>query len=150
MFAGPIEVDETYIGGKRKNMPKAKHETLVGRGAVGKAVPAGANDPVNAAVVPATDRAALRSLVQAGAETGATIRNDDAAACRSKTGFVHEVVKHSVSEYVRGMAHTNAVESFRSMPKRGSRLLMHGLRHRRREHQPATPSPVRFRPSRCA
>ena len=37
-FAGPVEVDETYIGGKRKNMPKHKRKAMSGRGSVGKVV----------------------------------------------------------------------------------------------------------------
>ena len=45
LFSGPVEVDETYIGGKRKNMSKAKRKTLKGRGTVGKAVIVGAKDP---------------------------------------------------------------------------------------------------------
>ncbi len=43
-FVGPVEVDETYIGGKRKNMPKPKRKALEGRGGVGKAVVVGAKD----------------------------------------------------------------------------------------------------------
>ena len=128
-FAGPIEVDETYIGGKRKNMPKAKRKTLEGRGAVGKAAVAGAKDRatnrVNAAVVPATDSVTLQGFVRANAETGATVYTDDAAAYRGMAGFEHEAVQHSVGEYVRGMAHTNGMESFWSMLKRG----YHGTFH---------------------
>lgn len=128
-FAGPVEVDETYIGGKRKNMPKGKRNTLEGRGAVGKAAVAGAKDRatnrVNAAVVPATDGATLQGFVRARAEAGATIYTDDAAAYRGMAGFEHEAVQHSVGEYVRGMAHTNGMESFWSMLKRG----YHGTFH---------------------
>ena len=40
-FPGPVEADETYIGGKRQNMPKAKRAKLTGRGAVGKAIVVG-------------------------------------------------------------------------------------------------------------
>ena len=128
-FAGPVEVDETYIGGKRKNMPKGKRNTLEGRGAVGKAAVAGAKDRatnrVNADVVPATDGATLQGFVRARAEVGATIYTDDAAAYRGMAGFEHEAVQHSVGEYVRGMAHTNGMESFWSMLKRG----YHGTFH---------------------
>ena len=44
LFAGPVEVDETYMGGKRANMSKSKREELTGRGAVGKTAIAGAKD----------------------------------------------------------------------------------------------------------
>ena len=129
VFAGPAEVDETYMGGKRKNMPKAKRKTLEGRGAVGKVAVAGAKDRatnrVNAAVVPATDGATLQGFVRANAEAGAKVYTDDASAYRGMAGFDHEAVKHSVGEYVRGMAHTNGMESFWSMLKRG----YHGTFH---------------------
>ena len=128
-FTGPVEVDETYVGGKRKNMPKAKRETLEGRGAVGKVAVAGAKDRatkrVSAATVPATDGATLQGFVRARAEVGAKVYTDDATAYRSMAGFEHEAVKHSVGEYVRGMAHTNGVESFWAMLKRG----YHGTHH---------------------
>ena len=131
LFAGPVEVDETYIGGKRKNMPKVKRKTLEGRGAVGKAAVAGAKDRatnrVNADVVPATDGATLQGFVRARAEAGATVYTDDAAAYRGMAGFEHEAVKHSVGEYVRGMAHTNGMESFWSMLKRGYQGTYHHM-----------------------
>ena len=120
-FGNSVEVDETYMGDKRK--------TLEGRGAVGKAAVAGAKDRatnrVNADVVPATDGATLQGFVRANAETGATVYTDDAAAYRGMAGFEHEAVKHSVGEYVRGMVHTNGMESFWSMLKRG----YHGTFH---------------------
>ena len=101
LFAGPVEVDETYIGGKRKNMPKAKRKTLEGRGAVGKAAIAGAKDRatnrVNADVVPATDGATLQGFVRARAEAGATVYTDDAAAYRGMAGFEYEAVARSWS-----------------------------------------------------
>ena len=129
LFAGPVEVDETYMGGKRKNMPKAKRARLNGRGAVGKVAVAGAKDRatkrVSAAVVPATDTPTLQGFVQARAEAGAKVYTDDARAYRGMPGFDHEAVKHSVGEYVRGMAHTNGRESFWSMLKRG----YHGTFH---------------------
>ena len=121
-FSGPVEVDETYIGGKRKNMPKAKRKELTGRGAVGKAAVAGAKDRetnrVSAKVVPGTDTKTLQAFVRERAEAGATVYTDDAAAYRGMAGFEHEAVNHSVGEYVRDMAHTNGIESFWAMLKR--------------------------------
>ena len=75
LFSGPIEIDETYIGGRRKNMPKAKRKALSGRGAVGKSILAGAKDRatnrVSAAVVGGTDMASLQGFVISRAAEGA-------------------------------------------------------------------------------
>ena len=122
MFTGPVEADETYIGGKRKNMPKAKRKTLSGRGAVGKAAVVGVKDRatnrVVARSVPATDKPTLQGFVAEHAAPGAKVFTDDASAYEGLP-FDHEAVCHSAGEYVRGMAHTNGVESFWSMLKRG-------------------------------
>ena len=68
MFSGPVEIDGTDMGGKRKNVPKAKREGLTGRGAVGKVAIAGAKDRAtkraSAAVVPATDGRTLQGFLQ--------------------------------------------------------------------------------------
>ena len=58
-----MEVDETYLGGKRRNMPNAVRKQLTGRGPVGKTAVVGAKDRatkhVAAKAVPATDKATL-------------------------------------------------------------------------------------------
>ena len=122
MFTGPVEVDETYIGGKRKNMPKAKRAKLTGRGAVGKAAVVGVKDRatnrVVARSVPATDKPTLQDFVAQHTAPGAKVFTDDASAYEGLP-FDHEAVCHSAGEYVRGMAHTNGVESFWSVLKRG-------------------------------
>ena len=122
-FSGPVEVDETYVGGKRKNMSNAKRKELAGtgRGAVGKTAVVGAKDRatrhVRAKVVESTDKPTLQGFVIDHTEPGATVYSDEASAYEGLP-FPHEAVKHSVSEYVRGMAHTNGMESFWSMLKR--------------------------------
>ena len=108
-FSGPVEVDETYMGGKRANMSNAKRKELAGtgRGAVGKVAIVGAKDRasnrVAAKVVASTDKPTLQGFVVEHTAPGATVYADEASAYEG-TPFEHESVKHSVAEYVRDMA----------------------------------------------
>ena len=129
-FPGPIEADETYLGGKRKNMPKAKRKALSGRGAVGKTAVVGAKDrasnKVAARSIPSTTSPYTAGFVAEHAAPGATVYTDEATAYGVLDAwFDHEAVNHSAGEYVRGAAHTNGVESFWSLMKRG----YHGTYH---------------------
>lgn len=129
-FDGPVEVDETYFGGKRKNMSNARRKKLAGRGPVGKTAVVGAKDRatnrVAAEVVRSTDKETLQGFVKDHVAGDATVYTDEAKAYKTLP-FTHEAVKHSVKEFVRGQAHTNGVESFWSMLKRAHEGTFHKI-----------------------
>ena len=126
-MAGPVEADETYIGGKEKNRHRSK-KLKAGRGTVGKAPVAGLKDrktgTISATAVTDTKAKTLQGFVKERTEADAQVYTDDSS---SYTGIdrPHESVNHSAGEYVDGMAHANGVESFWALPKRG----YHGTFH---------------------
>lgn len=135
-FDGPVEVDEAYFGGLRKNMSNTQRKELegTGRGPVGKVAVVGMKDretgQVAATVVDNVDGPTLRGFVDRHASDDAKLYTDDASAYGG-TGREHETVKHSAREYVRYLAgetvHTNGVESFWSMLKRAHKGVYHRL-----------------------
>ncbi len=127
-YSGPVEVDETYVGGKRKNMPNSKRKEMTGRGPVGKTAVVGAKDRatnhVAAKVVQTTDKETLQSFVKEHAAKDATVYTDDATAYETLP-FDHDSVKHSLQEYVKGDIHTNGIESLWSLLKRAHKGTSH-------------------------
>ena len=121
MFGGEIEVDETYVGGKEGNR-HAKDKLHSGRGTVGKTAVVGMKERdskrIRAKVIDATDKATLQGFVIDNTDEDSIIFTDEALAYRGMPKR-QAPVKHSGGEYVREQAHTNGMESFWSMLKRG-------------------------------
>ena len=88
---------------------------------------------ITSEVVDATDAPTLQGFVARNTETGELVYTDDARAYRGMPR-AHEAVKHGVSEYMRGMAHTNGMESHRASLKRGYDGVYHHMsaKHLRR------------------
>ena len=125
-FAGPVEADETFVGGKAKNMHAIdRHHRITGRGGVDKTPVVGVKDRTTGrvAAAPVADTAAstLVPFVAERASGGSFVFTDDAKAYKplASLGYCHAAVAHSAREYVRGPVHTNGIESLWSMFKRG-------------------------------
>ena len=122
-FEGPVEVDETFVGGKAANMHESRREKMR-RSDFAKAPVVGVRDRatgrVSARAVEITDGETLRNFVREHTEPGAQVYSDGHSAYTLLEGeYRHNAVQHSAGTYVIGNAHTNAIESFWSMFKRG-------------------------------
>ncbi len=120
---GEIEVDETFIGGKARNMHLDKREReITGRGAKGKAAVLGflrRGGEVRAELVPNRKKHTLQSMVREHVAPYSILYTDALPSYEGMdTDFIHQVVDHAV-EYVRGRVHTNGLENFWSLLKRG-------------------------------
>jgi len=130
LFAGPVEAHESYFGGKEPYKHESKR-LRAGQDTVGKTTVAGVKDratnKVHAEVIESADAPTLTGLVEGNAESGATVFTDELSAYTplKGMGYEHGKVKHSVGQHVDGMTHTNGIESFWAMMKRG----YHGTYH---------------------
>jgi transposase-like protein len=122
-LSGEVEVDETFIGGKARNMHKSQRKrkgingSQGGKTAVLGMVERGGR--VKAEVVTDVRRKTLRPRVIDSIEVGSAVYTD---ALKSYTGldvaFSHETIDHA-ERYVDGRVHTNTIENFWSLVKRG-------------------------------
>jgi transposase-like protein len=117
----PVEMDETFIGGKLKNMHKSKKPTAASKqhGPIGKAIVVGMLERkgrVRTEVVMERTQAVLRSVANKHIAPGAALMTDEWSGYKG-INFEHAVVNHAV-EYVRGLVHTNGIENFWSLLSR--------------------------------
>ena len=140
-FLGPVEVDETFVGGRQRSRHTDKRRYWRERNEMGDAdgvtrywgsmvAVAGVKDRrtnrISAAVVPNVERHTLHEFVNSRTDARATVYTDDAMAYR-RLPRKHEAVRHNVGEYVRDQAHTNGIESFWAMLKRGYKGTYHRM-----------------------
>ena len=128
-LGGDVELDETFIGGKARNMHRAKRERLgitKGRSMAGKVAVMGLlerhgngkTSRVKVATIPSNKRRHLMPHVTAHVEPGATVHTDALPSYESlKTDYTHNVIDHAEA-YAEGTVHTNGLENFWSLLKR--------------------------------
>jgi transposase-like protein len=124
-LGGEVEVDETFIGGKARNMHKAKRaEKITGRGPEGKEVVFGMVErggKVIAGHVDTRKKKDLQPLIRERIEADAAIFSDELKSYDDlERDYQHAIINHAV-EYVNGNVHTNTMENFWSLLKRGLR-----------------------------
>jgi transposase-like protein len=118
-LAGEVEVDESFIGGKARNMHKAKRERVItGRGPQGKEVVFGMVErggKVIAGHVNSRKKKDLQPLIRERIEAGSAIFSDELKSYDGlESDYQHAVINHAV-EYVNGNVHTNTMENFWSL-----------------------------------
>ncbi len=127
-----VEIDATFIGGKAKNMHKAKRERLSGRGTVGKTAVLGMVERqgnVVTAIVGEESQNAVLPNVREKVLPSSLIYSDEHAAYNPlrSMGYQHRRVHHAAKVYVQGDAHTNTIEGFWSLVKRGISGVNHAV-----------------------
>lgn len=122
-LCGEVEVDETFIGGKARNMHAAKRrEKIHGRGPTDKAIVFGLVERggrVRATSVDTRTANELQAHIRECVEAGAAIFSDELSSYAGlDADYAHAVINHAV-EYVNGNTHINTIENFWALLKRG-------------------------------
>ncbi|MGA9939341.1 MAG: IS1595 family transposase [Candidatus Acidiferrales bacterium] len=122
-LGGEVEVDETFIGGKARNMHVSERKRrITGTGTKDKTAVMGILErggKVRAAVVPSRRKAVLQEEVRKHVTAGAALYTDALLSYEGlASDYAHQVVDHA-TQYVDGRVHTNGLENFWSLLKRG-------------------------------
>lgn len=124
-LSGDVEVDETYIGGKARNMHKGARGN-VGPGGVGKTIVMGlmerhsekGHSTVKTEIIPDTKTATFQETVRKHVETGSDVYTDTHSAYVGLSeDYIHQAINHAEA-YVIGQVHTNGLENFWALTKR--------------------------------
>ena len=125
------------MGGKGNNMPKSNRKQMTEPCAVGKTAVIGDKEwetnKVVARKVSGTDAPTLQGFAHEQTEPTAKVYTNDSSAYVG-INRPHESVNHRVGEYVRDMVHTNGMESFWSMLKRGYQETFHNFSEKHMNH----------------
>lgn len=129
-LSGTVEADETYIGGLSKNMHiRVRKIKVTGTGGVNKTTIFGMKQRdghVRAQVIKNTDAQTLHPIIKENLVKGSTLYSDELRGYNNlHENFSRGVVRHSLKEFVNGDCHTNGIESFWALFKRG----YHGVYH---------------------
>lgn len=131
-LSGVVEADETFIGGKEANKHEDKKTANTqGRSVKTKTPVAGAVERggnVKATVVKNTQLSTLHKFVKQNVQKGATLNTDEWYGYNGLNKlYEHYVINHNVKEYVNGSIHTNTIEGFWSLLKRGCLGIYHSM-----------------------
>ncbi|HET8549996.1 MAG TPA: IS1595 family transposase [Bryobacteraceae bacterium] len=123
ILSGEVEVDESFIGGKARNMHAAKRQRVItGTGGKDKEIAMGMVQRGGKVIVmhaPNRQKAGLQKTIREHIEAGSAIFSDELKSYEGlEASYQHAVIDHAV-EYVNGNVHTNTMENFWSLLKRG-------------------------------
>lgn len=121
-LSGVVEADETYIGGLARNMHFCKWKAVQKRERLGKAVVMGMlerNGEIRTQIIEGAFKKEMQQEIRKHVEPGTEVHTDELASYKGLArDYAHRVINHA-RQYVKGNVHTNSIENFWSLLKRG-------------------------------